>query len=285
MQKLFRIGLILFCALGCACQDSSPSAPSESDSSKAETSAPLPDAAAMVKRLITQGGCKDFVAEMRMSTESADGKREQVEVRLQRKYSETGASTFMTVLSPKEESDKAILAIESNDKPTEAYSYLAGLKKLAKLNSSRPLGFRGAKVTVQELLGMELGQYSHSTGERVTVDGQSLIKIAFEAKKDLNLAFPSIVGYFHEKDQAPARFELIGDNGEISKKLIIEEVTLIQNRQTITKVAIEDETQKLKLTMETKKIEYDRGLPDKIFTEQHLKGFITEASAKRNSAN
>jgi outer membrane lipoprotein-sorting protein len=285
MQKLFRSGLILFCALFCACQDSSTTSSSDSEASKNAAPAALPDAAAMVKKLITQDGAKDFVAEMRMTSESTDGKSQQVEVRLQRKYSDAGASTFMTVLSPKEDSDKAILAIENNDKPTEAFSYLAGLKKLAKLDSSRPLGFRGAKVTVQELLGMELGQYSHDSGERVTVDGQSLIKIKFEAKKDLNLAFPSIVGYFNEKDQAPARFELIGDNGEVSKKLIIQEVKPIQNRQTITKVAIEDEAQKLKLTMETRKIEYDRGLPDKIFTEQHLKGFITEASTKRNSAN
>lgn len=289
MQKTFRTGLLLLCglfsALVCACQDSSPVTNStDSEASKNGAEAPLPDAAAMVKKLITQDGCKDFVAEMRMISE-ADGKREQVDVRLQRKYSDAGASTFMTVLAPKEDSDKAILAIESHDKPTEAFSYLAGLKKLAKLNSSRPLGFRGAKVTVQELLGMELGHYSHTASERVIVDGQQLIKIVFTARKDFDLAFPRIVGFFREKDQAPARFELFGENDELSKKLIVEEVKTIQNRQTITQVAIEDEAQKLKLRMETKKIEYDKGLPDKIFTEQHLKGFITEASAKRNSAN
>lgn len=132
---------------------------------------------------------------------------------------------------------------------------------------------------------MELGHYQHNAGERVTVDGQSFVKIVFDAKKDFDLAFPSIVGYFNEKDQTPARFELFGENGELSKKLVIEEVKPIQNRQTVTKVAIEDEAQKLKLTMETRKIEYDRGLSDKIFTEQHLKGFTTEASAKRSSAN
>lgn len=284
MQKIFRTGLILLCTLFCACQDSSPAASTESEIPKTEL-APLPDAAAMVKKMITQDGCKDFVAEMRMSSVTADGKREQVEVRLQRKYSENGAATFMTVLAPKEDSDKAILAIESADKPTEAFSYLAGLKKLAKLSSSRSLGFRGARVTVQELLGMELGHYQHNAGERVTVDGQSFVKIVFDAKKDFDLAFPSIVGYFNEKDQTPARFELFGENGELSKKLVIEEVKPIQNRQTVTKVAIEDEAQKLKLTMETRKIEYDRGLSDKIFTEQHLKGFTTEASAKRSSAN
>ncbi len=282
MLRFFQTGLLLLSVFFCACQASPEIASNPNGDPKTDIAAlPLPDAAKMVRRMITQDGCKDFVAEMLMTSEFADGKSSQVEVRLQRKYTANGVSTFLTVLSPKEDSDKAILAIEDSEKPTEAFSYLAGLKKLAKLNSSRPLGFRGAKVTVQELLGMELGHYSHDAGERVSEGGESLIKIIFQAKPDLNLVFPRIVGYFLEKGEAPARFELFGDNGELAKKLVIEEVKQIQNRQTITQATIEDLSQKLKLKMETRKVEYDKGLSDKIFTEDHLKNFITEASNKR----
>lgn len=283
MLKFVYTGLLLLSLFLCACQSSSPeSATSSAGDKKTETAtAPLPDAGKMVKRMITQDGCKDFVAEMRMTSESAEGKQDHVDVRLQRKYSANGVSTFMTVLSPKEESNKAILAIEDNQKPTEAFSYLAGFKKLTTLNSSRSLGFRGAKVTVQELLGMELGHYSHDAGERVSEGGESLIKIVFQTKPELNLVFPRIVGYFREKEEAPVRFELFGENGELAKKMVIVEMKLIQNRQTVTKVTIEDVSQKLKLKMETQKIEYDRGLPDRIFTQEHLKNVITEASSKQ----
>lgn len=283
MQRFVYTGLLLLNIFLCACGSSSPEGASNpGGDKKAETAtAPLPDAGKMVKRMITQDGCKDFVAEMRMTSESADGKRDHVDVRLQRKYSANSVATFMTVLSPKEEANKAILAIEDNEKPTEAFSYLAGFKKLTTLNSSRSLGFRGAKVTVQELLGMELGHYSHDAGERVNEDGESLIKIVFQAKPDLNLVFPRIVGYFREKEEAPARFELFGENGDLAKKMVIVEMKLIQNRQTVTQVTIEDVTQNLKLKMETQKIEYDRGLPDRIFTQEHLKNVITEASSKQ----
>lgn len=282
MLRFFQTGLLLLSAFLCACQASSEVTSNPMGDAKPDgVTSPLPDAGKMVRRMITQDGCKDFVAEMRMTSEFADGKPSQVEVRLQRKYTANSVSTFLTVISPKEDSDKAILAIEDSQKPTEAFSYLAGLKKLAKLNSSRPLGFRGAKVTVQELLGMELGHYSHDAGERVTEKGESFIKVVFEAKPDLNLVFPRIVGYFREKEEAPARFELFGENGELAKKLVIEEVKPIQNRQTVTQVTIEDVSQKLKLKMETRKVEYDKGLSDKIFTENYLKTFITEASNKR----
>lgn len=282
MIRNYRPVLLFFCVLIAACNGTSSNQPISS--STPEASKPLPDASTMIQRMITQDGCQDFTAEMRMTAESAEGKRDQIEFRVQRKYSADGASTFLTVLAPKEESNKAILAIEKKDKPTEAFSYLAGLKKLAKMDSSRQLTFRGAKVTVQELLGMEFGQYSHTAGEREAAEGGPLIRVEFTAKSDLGLAYPRITGYFRESDQTPVRFDLYGDNGELSKKVVMEEVKTIQNHLTITSVAIEDLAQKLKVKLETRKIEYDRGLSDKIFTEGNLINFITGASQRLDEA-
>jgi outer membrane lipoprotein-sorting protein len=217
---------------------------------------------------------------MRMTSEDESGKRDQVEFRIQRKYSANRAATFLTLLSPREETGKALLAIEQTDQPTQAFSYLAGLRKLTRVNSDRQLGFRGAKVTVQEMLGMELNQYTHSAGERVNSDGESLIKVEFKGKEFLNLAFPRITGYFREKDRSPAKFELYDSRDELQKSVKIEEVKPIQNRQTITRLAIDDLLQKLKVKVETRKIEYDRGIPESTFTENYLKNFVSNAVRK-----
>jgi hypothetical protein len=241
---------------------------------------PLPDISAMVKRLTRQDGSKDFTAEMRMTCVNESGKRDQVEFKVQRKYSGDRATTFLTVSAPREETDKAFLAIEQADHPTEAYSYLAGLRKLTKLNSDRQLGFRGAKVTVQELLGMELDQYTHDSGTRISEGGEQLIKVEFKEKPYLSLAFPRIVGFFRESDQHPVRFDLYDLRDELQKTAKIEEVKQIQNRQTVTLVSIKDLQQKLKLQLETRKIEYDSGLAESIFTETHLKNFVSGASRK-----
>lgn len=282
MQKSFPLVLLLLSMMLSACGYSAGSTSSkDAEPAKANDAAkPLPNASEIINRVITQDGCKDFSAEMRMTAKTADGKSDQIEFRLQRKLSDDGAKTFLTVISPREETDKALLAIEQKDKPTEAYSYLAGLRKLARLDSSRTLGFRGSKVLVQELLGMELGQYSHDSGKRVDVEGKQLIKIEFTEKPYMNLAFPRIVGYFHEENQQPASFELFGRNGELQKKAVIAQVKTIQNHQTITQVTIDDVSQKLELKLETRKIEYDQNLPDKIFTEENLKRIITEASRR-----
>ena len=280
MPHYKTISLLLLFALSCACCNGAASKDGANADPTPAPAEPLPDAGAMIKRMITQDGCKDFTAEMRMTAEDESGKRDQVEFRIQRKYSANLAATFLTVLSPREETGKALLAIEQTDQPTEAFSYLAGLRKLTKINSDRQLGFRGAKVTVQEMLGMELNQYTHSAGQRVNSDGESLIKVEFKAKEFLNLAFPRIIGFFREKDRSPAKFELYDSRDELQKKVKIEEAKPIQNRQTITRLAIEDLQQKLKVKVETRKIEYDRGIPDSIFTENYLKNFVSNAVSK-----
>ena len=234
----------------------------------------------MVKRMITQDGCKDFTAELRMISVDEKGKRDQVDIKVQRKYSADRVLTFLAVLSPREETDKAFLAIEEPDQPTQAFTYLAGLDRLTKLNSDKQLGFRGAKVTVQELLGLELGQYTNNPAERVDKGNEQLIKVEFKEKPDLFLAYQRIIGFFRESDQSPVRFELYDARNELLKTVNIEEVKVIQNHMTVTVLAIDDIQQKLKLKLETRKIDYNSGLSDGIFTENNLKKFISGASRR-----
>ncbi|HKQ78901.1 MAG TPA: outer membrane lipoprotein-sorting protein [Blastocatellia bacterium] len=270
--------LILLCASLCGCGGKATSnAPLDSSALIATTPAPLPDAGAMIKRMITQSGCKDFTADMRIATEDGKSKRDLIEFRVQRKYSGDRTVTFLSVLAPAEDTNKALLAIEIPDQPTQAFSYLPGLKRLTRINSDRQLGYRNAKVTVQDMLGMELGQYDHGSGERVNLDGEPLIKVEFKEKLWRNLAYPRIIGYFREKDQNPAKFEIYDHHDELRKRVRVEEVKQIQNRQTITRLSIEDIQQKLKVKIETRKIDYDRGLSDNLFTEARLKSIINDA--------
>ncbi|HEU0177859.1 MAG TPA: outer membrane lipoprotein-sorting protein [Blastocatellia bacterium] len=278
MQPKKIAPLILLCGLLCGCgAETTSKAPKDSSPLVTSTDAPLPDAGAMIKRMITQDGCKDFTADMRITTEGQNGAREQIEFKAQRKYSADRIETFISVLAPAEDTNKALLAFERPDQPTEAFSYLAGLKKLTKITSDRRLGYRNAKVAVQDMLGLELGQYDHGAGARVKSDGESLIKIEFKEKPWRNMAYPRIVGFFRENDQAPARFELYDHRDEMLKLVKVEEVKPIQSRQTITRLAIDDLQQKLKVKIETRKVEYDRGLPDSLFTEERLKSVISDA--------
>lgn len=252
--------------------------PESSIADQAQVARPLPDISAMIRRIVTQDGCQDFTADMRMTSEDESGKKDQIDFKIQRKYAGDRVLTFISVLAPREDADKALLAIEHSDAGTEAFSYLSGLRKLTRLSSGRQLGFRGAKVTVQEMLGMELNQYTHDKGEWVEESGRSLIKVSFREKADRGLAFPRITGFFNDTDQTPQRFELFDLQDQLVKTVMIGEVTTVAGRQTLTNVTIDDLQQKLKLNLITRDVSYDRGIPDAIFTESYLIKFINNAS-------
>ncbi|HZN11078.1 MAG TPA: outer membrane lipoprotein-sorting protein [Blastocatellia bacterium] len=240
----------------------------------------LPAAAPFVKRMATQDGSKDSTAEMRLTLEGAGGKRAQLDFRLQRKYAPAQTSTFLTVTAPREETEKTLLAFERPDQATEALSYLAGLNRVARLNSSSQLSLGDAKVAVQELLALELDQYAAKAIGREGDGGEAVVKFEFTAEPDRGLAFPRMVGYFRERDQSPARFELYNGRDELAKTAAIEEVKEIQGRRAVTRVAINDHLQQRKLQLVTRDIKFDRGLDDALFTEAHLRKTVSEASRR-----
>jgi Outer membrane lipoprotein-sorting protein len=277
----FGLSALLCLCIGLSACDSgaAPMNPAPTNA-PAANAAPLPDMTAVIKKLTMLDGAQDMTAEMQLQVEDADGKRAQLAFLLQRKYTPEQTSTFIKVTAPREESDKAILAIEKDGQPTEATSYLAGLKKLAKLKSNNQVSFREAKVTVQELLGMELLQYEYGKAERVADNGQSLIKAEGKAKANSNLAYPRIVVYVGEAPHDPVKVELYDEKNELAKRATFDPLKEQQGKRMISRVVFDDLVAKRKSTIETRSFKLDQNLSPKLFTEENLKGTITSASQK-----
>ena len=246
---------------------------------------PKEEAEKLIQRLATQDGCKDSTAEMRLSFTDAEGKPQQMDFRLQRKFEAGKISSLMTVLSPKEESEKALLVFEEEGKPTDAISYLAGLKKTAHLKSDNPLNFRGSKSTVQEMLGLELGKYEITSTEPGNgIPDKPFLTIYLEPKKGENLAFPKISVNYNQnssdKQLVPSSFVLSDSQGKAIKRMEISETAKIGNYNSVKMINVTDARNNLKLKLETRSIKYDTNLPSSIFTEAQLIKTVTAATAK-----
>ncbi|HEX4946976.1 MAG TPA: outer membrane lipoprotein-sorting protein [Blastocatellia bacterium] len=278
-QILYLCALtLLFTFLGgCDSNSETNSGHSATPSPANNNAFPPAEAEKLLQRLATQDGCKDSTADLRLSFTDAEGKPQQMDFRLQRKYEPGKVSTLMTVLAPPEESEKALSAIQEDGKPTSAISYLAGLKKVTQLKSDNPLNFRGSKSTVQEMLGMELGEYEIVAA--TVANGVLLMEL--KAQNGLSLPFPRIDVTFAESDRKPVKFELYDARKEKVKTIQATEVKAVQNYQTITKMDIEDHRNNLKLKLETRNIKYDTNLPASLFTEANLIKNVTAASQKQ----
>ncbi|MFN7944093.1 MAG: outer membrane lipoprotein-sorting protein [Blastocatellia bacterium] len=279
---MFRsLCLILLVALTglTACNSTAPATAPVAETAT-PAAAPLPDAQPWLSRLATQDGCRDFTADMRLSGEAADGRPVQLEFRVQRKYSPDHTATLLTVTAPPEETEKALLATEKKDQPTEAISYLAGLKKIARFKSDSTRDLRGAKISVQELLGLELSQYAPAQIERVTEGGENLIKVTLQEKPDREMAYPHIEAYFRESSQQPVRFDLFDQQKKLVRVIRVLEVKPVQNYQTLMRIEIEDKSSGHRVRLETVRVKYDQKLPDSIFTEANLTKLISAASRR-----
>jgi hypothetical protein len=286
MPRNAIIVLLIAAALSRACAQhdevSAPDSASPAASvSASETAAPpLAVAEGMIRRVATQDGCRDFTAEMRLTGEAEDGRPVRLDFRVQRKYAGPQTSTLLVVTAPREETEKALLAVERQGQPTEAISYLAGLKKIARFSANSTRDLRGAKISVQELLGMELNQYTPADTARVIEGSESLIRVSLKEKPEAELAYPHIEAFFREANQQPVRFELFDVQNKLARAVRVEEVRPVQNYQTITRVEIEDKNSSRKVRLEALKVKYDQKLPDSLFTEAHLTRLISEASRR-----
>lgn len=236
------------------------------------------EAEKLIQRLATQDGCQDSTADMRLSFTDADGKAQQIDFRLQRKFEGGKVSTLMTVLAPKEESEKALLAFEETGQPTKAISYLAGLNKVAQLKSLNPLNFRGSRSSVQEMLSMELSKYEIATISAAS--GSILVELKAKDAGALGLLFPRIDVTFAEADKQPTQFEFYNDRAQKVKTIQVTEVKTVQNYRAITKMNIEDLRNNQQLKLEIRSIKYDAKLPAALFTEANLIQIVTAASQK-----
>lgn len=264
------------CLSACSNADRGSSKPAASPTA----SAPIPAAGDAIHRIAVQDGASDSSSEMKLVIESPDGKREGIDFRVRRGYTPESVSTLLQVTSPREETDKALLSIEKAGSATVAYSYLAGLKKVASLSSMSTLTLRGTKITIQELLWLELSQYQASTGERITENGVPLLKYSLSAPPERTLAFPRIVAVFREADMTPLKFELFDEGDKLQKTVRIEEVRSIDNHQVMTRVSIEDHVQNKKLLLTTSSVKFNTGLAEKLFTQESLISIIDGASQR-----
>jgi Outer membrane lipoprotein-sorting protein len=190
----------------------------------------------------------------------------------------------MTVLSPKEESEKAMLVFEEEGKPTDAISYLSGLKKTAHLKSDNPLNFRGSKSTVQEMLGLELGKYEITSTELGNgIPDKSFLTINLEQKKGEGIAYPKIAVSYNKNtsgELVPSIFVLSDSQGKTAKKMEITETTKVGNYNSVKVINVSDARNNLNLKLETRSIKYDTNLPSSLFTEAQLIKSVTAATAK-----
>jgi Outer membrane lipoprotein-sorting protein len=176
--------------------------------------------------------------------------------------------------APPSEQGKLLLVQEKADGGADYLAYRPNsvLKKKVRISGARDYKYKGLTISVQELIGGELGKYSHQSKGVQQLQGvacnvvENVLLPKFKSDSD----FPRSVIYLRQDNGLLQKWELFGKSGQLEKVIHVEEIKTLQGVATVTVARVEELKKKGKLTLKTKEAQYNPTLNDEWFTEKYL---------------
>jgi len=183
-------------------------------------------------------------------------------------------SHLIRLESPVSEQGKLLLVHEKPDGSAEYVAYRPNsvLKKKVRISGARDYKYKGLTISVQELIGGELGKYSHQSKGVQQLQGipcnvvENVLLPKFKSDSD----YPRSVIYLRQDNGLLQKWELFGKSGQLEKVIHAEEIKTLQGFPTVTVARVEELKNKSKLTLRSKEAEYNPKLNDEWFSEKYL---------------
>jgi len=183
-------------------------------------------------------------------------------------------SHLIRLESPPSEQGKLLLVHEKPDGGAEYLAYRPNsiLKKKVRISGARDYKYKGLTISVQELIGGELGKYSHQSKGRQQIQGiacnivENVLLPQFKGDSD----FPRSMLYLRQDNGLLQKWELFGKSGRLEKVIYAEDVKTVQAVPTVTLARVEELKKKGKLTLRVKEARYNPKLNNEWFSEKYL---------------
>jgi len=176
--------------------------------------------------------------------------------------------------APPSEQGKLLLVQEKPDGGAEYLAYRPNsvLKKKVRISGARDYKYKGLTISVQELIGGELGKYSHQSKGVQQLQGiaSNVVENVLLPKFKSDSDYPRSVIYLRQDNGLLQKWELFGKSGQLEKVIHAEEIKTLQGFPTVTVARVEELKKKGKLTLKTKEAQYNPKLNDEWFSEKYL---------------
>ncbi len=199
-------------------------------------------------------------------------------VQTYRKEHDDQTALLAHVLSPEEQRRQALLALERPGQATEVFSYLPGLKRLVSFSSRKRLEYRGATITVQELIGGEQDHYSHETLRRISMNGIEVLEVQSNLKGEFQSDYPKVLGYYRSDNYMPVEVRLLNTAGEVLRIIRFQEIETHGQFWITRRTELEDRISDKRINIRTEKASFEP-LSNSLFTTEHLIELVTRAAA------
>ena len=177
---------------------------------------------------------------------------------------------FIRITAPAKEAGTATLRLGQN-----MWNYLPQVERVIKIPPSLMLQpWMGSDFSNDDLVKESslVTDYTHEVSGEETIDGDRCYRLVATPKPDAPVVWDKLVLWIRVSDYVPRKEEYYGENGDLRKVLAFDDVARAGDRRypmrwTMRSVAKAGHETVLVFHA----IEFDRPIPDRIFTQQNLK--------------
>jgi hypothetical protein len=229
----------------------------------------------LIRHYLKQSAQTPAVLTMQVDYQEPEKEPVQLDFTWMRKLRHGMMSHLIRIDSPPSEKGKLLLVQERGGGNADyiAYRPASSLKKKVRVTGARNYKYKGLTISVQELIGGELGKYHHQFSGDELVDGvpcyrvESLLQERFRDGSN----YKRMLCHLRKDNGMLFKWELFGKSGELEKVVQAVEIKRVQDIWTVAQARVRDLKRKSELILTLKEARYNPELEDNLFSEEYLK--------------
>ena len=181
---------------------------------------------------------------------------------------EGGQKFYVYFKRPADVSKMAFLVWKHLEKDDDRWLYLPALDLVKRIAASdKRTSFAGSDFFYEDVSGRRLDEDTHELLD--TTDNYYIVKNTPKKPEQVEFAYYKM--FIHKSSFIPVQVEYYDDQGNKYREAKALGVDTIQGFPTVTKASMENLRTGSKTIMQYRKVEYDIGLDDELFSERFLR--------------
>ncbi|QEN05967.1 outer membrane lipoprotein-sorting protein [Thiospirochaeta perfilievii] len=181
------------------------------------------------------------------------------------------STTVMVFRSPASVKNTRFLKQENDGSADDKWIYLPALKRVRRIASSDgSKSFMGTDFTYDDMETRDVERDIHTLLKEEAVNGVDCYVVKAEAKDLNDSQYSYRVSWIRKDNFVPIKMELYDSNKELLKVMKVLDLQNIDGFWTPMEVVMENVQTEHKTILSIKKVEFDKGVNPKVFTQSYL---------------
>ncbi len=231
---------------------------------------------ALMKKVCDRSAFRDMSGELTLRIVNKRGDQKLRKIKIWSKENEQGENKMlMRFISPADVRGVGFLMIEHKNGEDDRRLFLPALRRVQRISASGKGGnFMSSDFTYYDIGAPKLDDWHFSLGGQTQVDGiqcQEVLGSAANPQVTEDTGYSKIRWYIDPARQIAMKADYFDKDGQVFKTMTVEKIEVISGSPFATSMKMEDVRNGHKSQMTFSKLETNKGIKDKVFTERNLR--------------